>query len=126
MTPCSKNEICENINREILNVGDFILEGSYLKDWVYDLFEKCEKIFVIKLSYKVQKKRIIRRFLRRKFGIEKSNCRETIKSIRQLLNWSKDYAKNLDLFVNGATEKYGEKIVIVKDSDAILKQLLMN
>lgn len=113
------------LSEEMQKNEKFIVEGSYLSDWVYTGFEKCDVILAIKMDYKLQRKRVIKRFIKRKLKLEYSSQKESIKSIKELLNWSKNYADKLDNFIAKSSEKYGDKIIIVDSSNDVLKHILM-
>jgi adenylate kinase family enzyme len=102
---------------------NLVIEGSYIKDWVLPCFENADKIFVIRSNYKLQKRRIICRFIKRKLGIEKTNRKETIKSIRGLISWTRTYNDNMNSFVGCHYDQFKDKIVFVNNSTDILVYL---
>lgn len=76
---------------DILKNNDWIIEGVFY-DWLQDSFSKADYIFILTTKPIVFHYRIIRRFIRRKLGIEKSK-KETLKSLKDLLIWTNKYQK---------------------------------
>ena len=62
---------------DILIKPDWIIEGVYY-GWVQQSFADADIIYVLDVPKRLYKARIIRRFIRRKFGIEKGK-KETFK-----------------------------------------------
>jgi adenylate kinase family enzyme len=103
---------------------NYIVEGSYYQDWLKSSFERADIIFVLKIDYKVMKKRIWRRFWRRKFHLENSSKKETFCSVRNLVKWSKDYNNKLkDNIDSGLLAEYSDKIVFLYNNIDIIQQL---
>lgn len=71
---------------EILQKDDWIIEGVYYK-WCGQCFADADKIYLLDVPRHTYRYRIIRRFWRRKLGIEKGK-KETFKSLRDLLKWA--------------------------------------
>jgi len=55
---------------EILNKEDWIIEGVYYK-WCRQCFADADKIYLLEVPRRTYRHRIIRRFIRRKLGLEK-------------------------------------------------------
>ena len=125
LTQNSVQEIKDTLSKIMQENSKFIVEGSYLDDWIYDAFDRCDKIFILKVDYKLQRKRVLLRFIKRKLKIEKCDYKESLKSIKSLLSWLKGYSKNLDEFVEKSKEKYGDKMIILDNSNDLIKNILM-
>lgn len=76
---------------QILQKDDWIIEGVYFA-WCKQCFEDADKIYVLDVPRYKYSYRIIRRFIRRKFGVEKGK-RESLKSLKDLLKWADKYQK---------------------------------
>ncbi|SBV91298.1 conserved hypothetical protein [uncultured Eubacteriales bacterium] len=76
---------------KILQNEDWIIEGVYYS-WLTDSFEKADTIIVLDIPKRVYKYRIIRRFIKRKIGIERGK-KETIKSLKNLLEWTNKFQR---------------------------------
>lgn len=79
---------------EILEKKDWILEGVYYS-WLDKSFEQADTILVLDIPKYIYKGRIVRRFFKRKFGIEQGK-KETMKSLIDLLKWT-DKFQNTNL-----------------------------
>ena len=83
----------ELLNR-ILQWDEWIIEGVYYA-WCARCFDEADGIFVLSVPRYQYRYRIIRRYVRRKLGLEKGK-RETLKSLSALLAWADKYQnKNL-------------------------------
>ena len=56
--------------------SNWIVEGAQSKDWLVPFVDSCTQVIVIDVHPFVRDLRIIRRSIRRKLGIEKSNHKE--------------------------------------------------
>lgn len=55
---------------DILKQNDWIIEGVYYS-WLSDSFKEADRIIVINIPERIYKFRIIKRFIKRKLGIER-------------------------------------------------------
>ena len=74
---------------DVLNKNDWIIEGVYYA-WCQQCFADADKIYVLNVPRNKYRYRIIRRFIRRKLGLEQGK-KETFKSLSQLLKWADKY-----------------------------------
>lgn len=74
---------------EILRKDDWIIEGVYHK-WCAQCFADADRIVLLEIPRRTYRYRIIRRFVRRKLGLEKGK-RESLKSLTALLRWADRY-----------------------------------
>ena len=75
----------------ILQRNDWIIEGVYYK-WVQKSFQDADIIYILEISPLIYKFRILRRFLKRKLGLEKGK-RETLRSVLGLIRWTDEFQK---------------------------------
>ena len=78
--------------REILRKGDWIIDGVYYA-WCGQSFEDADRIYVLSVPRRVYRRRIVRRYIRRKIGLEKGK-RESLRSLATLLKWADIYQRN--------------------------------
>lgn len=78
------------LNR-ILQQESWIIEGVY-HTWCGRCFEDADRIYVLQVPRHTYRYRIIRRFVRRKLGLEKGK-RESLKSLTNLLQWADKYQR---------------------------------
>lgn len=102
---------------EILEKKDWILEGVYYS-WLEESFEQADIILVLDIPKYIYKGRIIRRFIKRKFGIEHGR-KETMKSLIDLLKWTDKFQKTTLPEVYSTLTKYKAKTVILDSVQAI-------
>ena len=109
-------------DRELLEFvakNSWVVEGSYYR-WLEPSFKLADRIYVLKPSVWLRDVRIIRRFFRRKFGLEKSK-REGFRNNIELLQWNHGYdGDNLERALN-FIERHREKVVHVSSADLILE-----
>ena len=93
---------------EILKNKDWIIEGVYYA-WCSQCFADADKIYLLEVPRRIYRFRIIRRFIRRKLGIEKGK-KETLKSLRALLKWADKYQKENLVAIKEILKAYPEKV----------------
>ena len=101
----------ESLLDNILKTQDWIIEGVYYK-WCQQCFEDADKIYLLNVPRYKYRYRIVRRFIRRKFGIENGK-KETLKSVINLLKWADKYQKEDMIEIQKILEKYSEKVVSI-------------
>ena len=70
---------------------DWIIEGVYYA-WCAETFRQADEVYLLDLPLRVCRRRIILRFLRRRLGLEPGK-RETLRSLRELLDWTERFSK---------------------------------
>lgn len=96
------------LNR-ILEKDVWIIEGVYYA-WCGKCFEKADRIYVLDVPRYQYRYRIIRRFIRRKLGLEKGK-KETLKSLSDLLKWADKYQNSNLAEIRKILKAYPEKVV---------------
>ena len=76
---------------DILHQDDWIIEGVYYA-WCQQSFADADRIYVLCVPRYLYRFRILRRFVRRKLGMEQGK-KETWRSVSQLLKWADKYQK---------------------------------
>lgn len=79
----------DHLLADVLNKNDWIIEGVYYA-WCQQCFSDADMIYVLSIPRYKYRYRIIRRFVRRKLGLEQGK-KETLKSLSQLLKWADKY-----------------------------------
>lgn len=114
----------ENLMRILANES-WIIGGTYYK-WLRDSFIQADKIFVLTPNVYYRHWRIIKRFVKRKLGIEKSAYRETWDGFTKMLKWNHQFdANNLNGTLNILAE-LSEKVVVCKKNTDIMKWIALN
>ena len=98
---------------EILIQKDWIIEGVYYA-WCQNCFADADMIYVLSVPKYQYKYRIIRRFIRRKLGLEQGK-KETLKSLSQLLKWADQYQQRNLGEIRQLLMPYSDKVIASSD-----------
>lgn len=112
-------EIRKKELKKAVQKDNIIVEGVYYK-WIQESLKKADYIFYLDVPYNKQKHRILKRSLYRKLGIYKNERKETLKSIKELIKWTKDYNTTLQPEIKKVLEPYKNKVYNVKGYDEII------
>ena len=93
---------------DVLKHDDWIIEGVYYA-WCQQCFADANKIYVLSVPRYKYRYRIVRRFIRRKIGLEKGK-KETLKSLLRLLKWADKYQKENLVEIRKLLEPYQDKV----------------
>ena len=93
---------------DVLKHDDWIIEGVYYA-WCQQCFADANKIYVLIVPRYKYRYRIVRRFIRRKIGLEKGK-KETLKSLSRLLKWADKYQKENLVEIRKLLEPYQDKV----------------
>ena len=80
--------------------NDWIIEGTLRKN--------------LDISLKIRKRRIITRFIKQKFGLEKCNYKPTLEMLRLMFKWTKDFENNKDEFLERLLA-YTDKVIRITE-----------
>jgi adenylate kinase family enzyme len=94
---------------QLLSEDDWIIEGVYYA-WCGRCFADADRIYLLEVPRRVYRRRIIRRFIRRKLGIEPGK-RETLKSLSALLKWADKYERINLTEIKKILSAYPEKVI---------------
>ena len=95
--------------REILQKDDWIIEGVYYA-WCGQCFADADRIYVLSVPRRQYRYRIIRRFVRRKIGLEKGK-KETLRSLLELLKWADKYQRTNLVEIRRILQDYPDKVI---------------
>ena len=101
----------QEILEDILENQQWIIEGVYYK-WCKQCFADADKIYLLQVPRRVYIYRIVKRFLKRKLGLEKGK-KETIRSLIHLIKWADIYEKNDMIEIKKILERYKDKVMII-------------
>ena len=94
---------------QILQRDDWIMEGVYYA-WCGRCFEDADRIYLLEIPRRLYRYRIIRRFLRRKLGLE-AGKKETLRSLSALLAWADKYQRVNLAEIRKILEAYPDKVI---------------
>ena len=95
--------------REILQKDDWIIEGVYYA-WCRQCFAEADRIYLLSVPPYRYRYRILRRFVRRKLGIE-TGKKETLKSLFALLKWADKYQRTNLVEIRRILQAYPNKVI---------------
>ena len=104
---------------DILQQPDWIIDGVYYA-WVQKSFEDADIIYVLDMPKWLYKFRIIKRFIKRRVGLEKGK-KETLKSVCNLLKWTNTFQNTNMKEIVRILEPYKEKVVHIKKKEEIYR-----
>ena len=93
----------------ILKNDDWIIEGVYYT-WCKQCFEDADTIYLLEVPRYTYRYRIVRRFIRRKLGLEKGK-KETVKSLIDLLKWADKFQKENIVEIRKVLRQYSDKVI---------------
>jgi len=102
---------------DILTNDRWIIEGVYYS-WCGEIFEKADIIYFLDTPKYVYKWRIVKRFIKRKLGIEKGD-KESLKSVISLLKWTDKFQKVNRKEIENILARYENKTVWVRSKKDI-------
>ena len=112
----------ENRNRmlnDILQQPNWIIDGVYYA-WVQKSFEDADIIYVLDMPKRLYRFRIIKRFVKRKIGLEKGK-KETLKSVYNLLKWTNTFQNTNMKEIISILESHKEKVIYIKKKEEIAR-----
>ena len=94
---------------DVLKNHDWVIEGVYYA-WCQQCFADADKIYILSVPRYTYKFRIIRRFIRRKLGMEQGK-KESLKSLFQLLKWADNYQQVNMVEIRKLLLPYSNKVI---------------
>lgn len=99
----------DRLLNDVLSHNDWIIEGVYYA-WCQQCFADADSIYVLNVPRYKYRYRIIRRFVRRKLGLEKGK-QENLKSLRELLKWADKYQTVNLVEIRKLLMPYSDKVI---------------
>ena len=100
----------DRLLKEILDQENWIVEGVYYA-WCGRCFEEADQIYLLRVPPYKYKYRLLRRFIRRKLGLEKGK-KETLKSLIGLIQWADQFERKNLVEIQEILEAYPDKVVM--------------
>lgn len=107
---------------EILRGQRWIVEGVYLS-WVGPSFNRADRILLLDVGPWRCTYRIIKRFILRRIGAQRSNKRETMKGLQDLLAWNRKYIAERIPQIKLALAGYERKTIVANSADEAVQAL---
>lgn len=103
--------------KNMLQNESWIIEGVYYS-WVSDCFRDADLIYLLQTPKPVYTARIVKRFIKRKLGLEKGK-KETLKSVYHLLKWTDTWQKQNLPEILKVLAQYGHKTVVLRSKKEV-------
>ncbi len=84
-----------NMAQEFANTQNWISEGASFSDWVNPVLKRATEVHIISVSRTTCVYRQIKRYLKRKLGIEHSTHKETLKELWNGIKWTWNYNNDI-------------------------------
>lgn len=113
-SPEEQKKIINEINDK---ENDWIIEGTLRKNLFY-LLDMTDVIVYLNINVRIRKWRIIKRFVKQKLRLEKSNYKPSIEMFKLMFKWTSDFEKNKKDFEN-EIKKYNDKLIILSKMNEV-------
>ncbi len=98
----------DELLRQLLKKDEWIIEGVYYA-WCGQCFEDADVVYLLSVPGYKYRYRIIRRYIRRKIGLEKGK-KESLRSLSELLKWADKYQQVNLVEIKRILEPYKDKV----------------
>lgn len=111
----------EEYLNSIIQSERWIIEGVHNEDWVRNCFHNADLIIFLDTKYSIRTYRIIKRFLKQKLRLEKSNYKPTLEIFFKMFKWNRYFEEvGKDNFFNKNTI-HKDKIKVITNKKSIKK-----
>lgn len=104
--------------QEIVNTQSWIIEGVHHK-WISKSLEEADQIIFLDISLLKRRWRIIHRFIKQKFGVEKANYKPSLKTLKFLYNYNTVFEHKSKPEILSVLSDYKNKVVFIKNDQDI-------
>jgi len=104
----------------ILAEEKWVIEGVYYR-WLEDSFNQADYILVLKTNVYVRDWRIVKRFLLRKFKLQRSQRKENLRTLLGLIKWNHSYDGNHLVQAIKLMKKHKDKVIILTKNEDVFK-----
>ncbi|MGZ9583659.1 isopentenyl transferase family protein [Paenibacillus marinisediminis] len=115
-------EIRDEMLSNIVSQQSWVVEGVYYK-WVATSLEEADLIIYIDTPVYIRDVRIVKRFVKQRLRIERSNYKQTLNGLWKMLQWNHKYDKVDKEKIMQLLERYQEKVVLLKHNKDLMKAI---
>lgn len=90
---------------------DWIIEGTLRKNMDF-ILNLTDKIILINIPLNIRKRRIIIRYIKQKFKLEKCGYKPSLKMVKIMYKWTKDYEDDKEILMKRLL-KYEDKLTVL-------------
>lgn len=112
-------EVRDKLLNEIILQDSWIVEGVYYK-WLDKSFALADKIIFLTTNKYLRDLRIINRFIKQRTGIEKSNYRQTLKGLMEMIQWNHGFEGQKKKEIVEILKPYDDKLIMLKNNNEII------
>lgn len=110
------------LNR-IIQSESWIIEGVHNEDWVSNCFQSADLIIFLDTKYSIRTYRIIKRFLKQKLRLEKSNYQPTLNIFFKMFKWNRYFEEVGKVNFFNKYDIHKNKTEVVRNTKSIKKFL---
>ena len=114
-------EVRDKLLNNIISQESWIVEGVYYK-WLGQSFTLADKIIFLTPNTYLRDLRIASRFMKQRTGIEKSNYRQTLKGLVEMLKWNHKFEREIKKQIINYLAPYSAKLIQVKSNKKIINE----
>ena len=107
----------------IIQSESWIIEGVHNEDWVSNSFHNADMIVFLDTRYSIRTYRIIKRFIKQKLRLEKSNYKPTFKMFIKMFKWNRYFENVGKVNFFNIYGRHNDKIEVTKNVKLIKKYL---
>lgn len=113
----------EEYLNSIIQSGSWIIEGVHNEDWVDNCFLNAVLIIFLDTKYSIRTYRIIKRFMKQKLRLEKSNYKPELNIFFKMFKWNRYFEEVSKVKFFNECDLYKDKIIVASNTNSI-KQIL--
>lgn len=113
----------EEYLNSIIQSGSWIIEGVHNKDWVVNCFINADLIIFLDTKYSIRTYRIIKRFMKQKLRLEKSNYQPKLNILFKMFKWNRYFEEVSKVKFFNECDVYKDKIIITSNINSIKEKL---
>ena len=103
--------------------GKWIIEGTYRESQKV-LYDMEDKIIYLDTPLYIRRYRIVKRWVKQKFGLEKCHYKPDLNMLKHMFIWTEDFEKNRSEHEERLL-KYKEKLIWLKSADQLDEKILL-
>lgn len=116
-------EVRDRLLGDILAQEAWIVEGVYHK-WLDTSFRLADIIIFLSPSVASRDRRIVTRFIKQRCGIERSNYKQTVKGLVDMLKWNHKFERVNRPAILEVLQPYQDKLILESSNEKWLKKTL--
>ena len=103
----------------IIQSGSWIIEGVHNEDWVVNCYLNADLIIFLDTKYSIRTYRIIKRFMKQKLRLEKSNYKPKSSIFFKMFKWNRYFEEVSKVKFFSECDVYKDKIIVASNTNSI-------